>query len=94
MTRAGRVVWSFGAASGTNRLDRPSLAIRLPNGYVAVNDDWRHRVIVIDQHTSRIVWQYGHTDVASSAPGYLDKPDGLDFLPASTMSHPLERSQR
>ena len=83
MTRAGRIVWSFGATSGTNRLDRPSLAIRLPNGLVAVNDDWRHRVVLVDPRTSRIVWQYGHTDVASAAPGYLDKPDGMDFLPAS-----------
>jgi hypothetical protein len=83
MTRSGRVVWSYGAASGVNRLDRPSLAIRLPNGLVAINDDWRHRVIIIDPRRGRIVWQYGHTDVASSAPGYLDKPDGMDFLPAS-----------
>ena len=83
LTRAGRVVWSFGSSSGVDRLDRPSLAIRLPNGLVAVNDDWRHRVILVDPHTNRIVWQYGHTDVASAAPGYLDKPDGMDFLPAS-----------
>jgi len=87
MTRAGRVVWSFGATSGTNRLDRPSLAIRLPNGLVAVNDDWRHRVVLVNPRTNRIVWQYGHTDVASAAPGYLDKPDGLDFLPASAAMH-------
>ena len=87
MTRAGRIVWSFGAASGKNRLDRPSLAIRLPNGLVAVNDDWRHRVILVDPRTSRIVWQYGHTDVTSAAPGYLDKPDGMDFLPASAVVH-------
>ena len=87
MTRAGRIVWSFGATSGTNRLDRPSLAVRLPNGLVAVNDDWRHRVILVDPRTSRIVWQYGHTDVASTATGYLDKPDGMDFLPASAAVH-------
>jgi outer membrane protein assembly factor BamB len=87
MTRAGRIVWSFGAASGKNCLDRPSLAIRLPNGLVAVNDDWRHRVILVNPRTSRIVWQYGHTDIPSAAPGYLDKPDGMDFLPASTALH-------
>ena len=87
MTRAGRIVWSFGAATGKKRLDRPSLAISLPNGLVAVNDDWRHRVILVDPQTSRIVWQYGHTDIPSVAPGYLDKPDGMDFLPASTVTH-------
>jgi hypothetical protein len=87
MTKAGRVVWSFGASSGVDRLDRPSLAIRLPNGLVAINDDWRHRVILVDPKTSRIVWQYGHTDVASSSVGYLSKPDGVDFLPASPRLH-------
>lgn len=87
MTTAGRIVWSFGSASGTNRLDRPSLAIRLPNGLVAINDDWRHRVILIDPKQGRIVWQYGHTDIASSAAGYLSKPDGMDFLPATAQFH-------
>jgi len=87
LTRNGRVVWSFGAASGENRLDRPSLAIRLPNGLIAINDDWRHRVVLVDPHRHRIVWQYGHTDVASSARGYLSKPDGMDFLPATVARH-------
>jgi outer membrane protein assembly factor BamB len=87
MTASGRVVWSFGSSSGVDRLDRPSLAIRLPNGLVAINDDWRHRVILVDPKTSRIVWQYGHTDVASSSVGYLSKPDGMDFLPASPGRH-------
>jgi hypothetical protein len=49
---------------------------------IAVTDDWHHRVIVIDPRTKRIVWQYGHDGVASSATGYLSKPDGLDLLPA------------
>jgi hypothetical protein len=91
MTRSGRVVWSFGSSSGRDRLDRPSLAIRLPNGLVAINDDWRHRVIVVDPRTNHIVWQYGHADVASRARGYLDKPDGMDFLPASAMSSGVRR---
>jgi outer membrane protein assembly factor BamB len=87
MTRSGRVVWSFGSASGGNALDRPSLALRLPNGLIAINDDWRHRVILVDPRRHRIVWQYGHTAVASAAGGYLDKPDGMDFLPASAARH-------
>jgi hypothetical protein len=83
LARTGEVVWSFGSVSGPDRLDRPSLAIQLPNGLIAVNDDWRHRVILIDPRTKHIVWQYGHTDVAGSSAGYLDKPDGMDFLPAA-----------
>jgi outer membrane protein assembly factor BamB len=79
--RQGRVRWSFGAASGPNRLAKPSLAVRWPNGLIAANDDYNHRVIVIDPRTKRIVWQYGRTGVPGSARGLLDKPDGLDLLP-------------
>jgi hypothetical protein len=82
-TPAGRVVWSFGSASGPDRLNKPSLAVRLPNGLIASNDDWNHRVIVIDPKTKRIVWQYGHTGVPGSALGFLNKPDGLDLLPSA-----------
>lgn len=82
ITPAGRIVWTYGPASGSGALDRPSLAVRWPNGMIAVTDDWHHRVVVIDPKTKRIVWQYGHDGVASSADGYLSKPDGLDLLPA------------
>jgi outer membrane protein assembly factor BamB len=85
MTRSGTVTWSFGDNSGPNLLDKPSLAIRLPNGLIAANDDYNERVILIDPRTRRIVWQYGHTGVASTAPGYLSKPDGIDFLPAKVV---------
>ena len=67
VTRSGRVVWSFGSTSGPDRLDRPSLAVRLPNGFIAATDDWNHRVIVVDPRTKAIVWQYGRTGVAGSA---------------------------
>jgi hypothetical protein len=49
---------------------------------IAANDDYNDRVIVIDPRTKRIVWQYGHTGIASAAAGYLSKPDGIDLLPA------------
>jgi hypothetical protein len=82
ITRQGRIVWTYGPQSGWGALDRPSLAVRWPNGMIAVTDDWHHRVVVIDPRTKRIVWQYGHLGVASAAAGYLSKPDGLDLLPA------------
>ena len=81
LTRSGHVVWSFGDASGVNSLDRPSLAIRLPNGLIAINDDWRHRVIIVDPKTNRIVWQYGHTGVPVGG-GRLPRQAGRDGLPA------------
>ena len=81
MTRHGKVLWRYGPAAGTGALDHPSLAIMLPNGLIAVNDDYNHRVILIDRSRGRIVWQYGHTNVPGAAPGYLNTPDGIDFLP-------------
>ena len=63
-------------------MDHPSLAMALPNGNIAVNDDFRQRVLVIDPRTNTIVWKYGHTDAAGTAPGYLNTPDGMDFIPA------------
>ena len=82
LSRTGAIRWTYSPASGPGSLDRPSLAVRWPNGMIAVTDDWHHRIVVIDPKTKRIVWQYGHFGVASSAPGYLSKPDGLDLLPA------------
>jgi hypothetical protein len=51
----------------------------LPNGNVVLNDDRRHRVIVIDRKTKEIVWQYGVTDHPGHAHGFLNYPDGLDI---------------
>jgi hypothetical protein len=86
--RSGHTLWRYGPRAGYGRLDHPSLAMALPNGDVAVNDDFRHRVIVIDPRTSRIVWQYGHTDVPGARPGYLRIPDGMDFVPAGPDGRP------
>jgi outer membrane protein assembly factor BamB len=88
LTTSGTVTWSFGSTSGPNLLDKPSLAVRLPNGLIGANDDYGDRVILIDPRTRQIVWQYGHTGVASAAPGYLSKPDGIDFLPAKVVAAP------
>jgi hypothetical protein len=84
----GRVLWRYGPAQGYGRMDHPSLAMPLPNGNVAVNDDYRHRVIVIDPRTNTIVWQYGHTDQPGTAPGFLNTPDGMDFVPIGPRGGP------
>ena len=47
-----------------------------------MTDDWHHRIVVIDPRAHRIVWSYGHDGSPGTAPGYLNKPDGLDLLPA------------
>jgi hypothetical protein len=65
-------------------LDHPSLAIPLPDGTIALNDDYHHRVVVIDPRTNKIVWQYGHTGHPGRASGYLLGPDGIDLVPLGT----------
>jgi hypothetical protein len=81
VSRHGKVLWRYGPSQGRGRLDHPSLAMALPNGDVVVNDDYRDRVLEIDPRTTRIIWQYGHTDQPGTAPGYLNIPHGMDFVP-------------
>jgi hypothetical protein len=75
----GHLLWRFGG------LNHPSLALPLPNGDILVNDDYNDRVIVIDPVTNKIVWQYGHTGIPGTAPGYLNDPDGVDLTPPNSM---------
>lgn len=88
--REGRILWKYDVVSGEGRLDRPSLAERLPSGMIMVNDDYNDRVVVIDPTTDSIVWQYGITGVKGTAPGLLSIPDGFDNLLAdgTTPTHP------
>ncbi len=89
-TRAGQITWSYDVKAGDGMLKRPSLAERLPNGLIMVNDDYRNRVVVIDPTYDTIVWQYGLTDKAGTATGLLNTPDGFDILLANgtTPTHP------
>ena len=77
--RTGKVLWTYRPISGPGVLDHPSLAAPLPNGLIAINDDYNHRVVLVDPKTDRIVWQYG-TGVAGAGVGQLSYPDGVDLL--------------
>jgi outer membrane protein assembly factor BamB len=81
-TRAGKILWSYHPESGEGALNHPSLAERLPSGDIAVNDDYRHRVVIIDPKTKKIVWQYGITGHPGTGPDHLHTPDGFDLLEA------------
>ena len=89
-TREGQVGWRYDAPAGDPALKKPSLAERLPNGLIMVNDDYRDRMVAIDPTTLQIVWQYGLTDVSGTAPGLISIPDGFDDLLANgtTPTHP------
>jgi hypothetical protein len=77
--RSGKVLWTYRPISGPGVLDHPSLAAPLPNGLIAINDDYNHRVVLVDPKTGRIVWQYG-TGTAGWGVGHLSFPDGIDLL--------------
>jgi DNA-binding beta-propeller fold protein YncE len=78
--QSGNLLWRYQPA-GTAAMDHPSLALPLPGGDVICNDDFNHRVIVVDPRTNRIIWQYGHTGIAGRSPGFLNDPDGVDLMP-------------
>jgi len=89
--REGRILWAYHPASGHGMLDHPSLAERLPGGDIAVNDDYRHRVVIVDPRSRRIVWQYGRTDRPGRGHDHLRIPDGFDLLGpgGTTPTHPF-----
>lgn len=84
ITPTGKIVWDYYQTSGNGELNHPSLAIVLPNGNIALNDDYNDRVVIINPKTKRIVWQYGHDGKEGTAHGYLNEPDGIDFVPNTT----------
>jgi DNA-binding beta-propeller fold protein YncE len=92
-TATGRLLWRY-EPTGADALDQPSLALPLPNGDVLANDDKNDRVIVIDPHTNKIVWQYGHTHQPSSQSGYLANPDGVDLAPPYSLTMRFAHSLR
>jgi hypothetical protein len=44
--------------------------------------------VIIDPRTKRIVWQYGHLGAPGTAHGYLNTPDGFDFVPVTPAGKP------
>jgi hypothetical protein len=92
-TLTGHLRWRY-APKGELALNQPSLALPLPNGDILANDDKNDRVIVIDPHTNRIVWQYGHTGVPGSGEGFLSNPDGVDLAPPFSLAARFRASMR
>jgi len=89
LDRHGHVLWRYGPASGWGELNHPSLAIMLPNGDIAVNDDYNDRVVIVDPRKRRIVWQYGHLGRPGTGRNELNTPDGMDYVPLGLHEKPL-----
>jgi outer membrane protein assembly factor BamB len=82
--RSGLLLWRY-RPTGAGALRKPSLAMPLENGDVLCNDDFNHRVIVVDPRTNRVVWQYGVTGMPGRGPGMLRIPDGVDLVPPNSL---------
>jgi hypothetical protein len=89
VNRRGEVLWRYRPTAGWGVLNHPSLAVMLPNGNVAINDDFNHRVVIVDPHTRHIVWFYGHRGVPGRGANELHTPDGMDFIPLGPHEKPL-----
>jgi outer membrane protein assembly factor BamB len=81
----GKVIWRY-APTGAQALNKPSLALGLPNGDFMVSDKVNNRLIVVDPRTNAVVWQYGHTGVAGNTPGFLNNPTGMDLFPPNSIA--------
>ena len=89
LDRHGGVLWRYGPSAGWGALDHPSLAIMLPNGNIAINDDFNDRVVIVDRRQRRIVWQYGHLGRPGRGGDFLRTPDGMDYIPLGVHEKPL-----
>jgi hypothetical protein len=69
------LVWQYGKAGiqtyrgGT--LDEPDKSFKINDHEVLINDGNDREVIVVDQKTNQVVWQYGEYHKMGSAPGLL-----------------------
>lgn len=69
------LVWQYGVRSiqghGKGYLHQPDEAFKLNDHEILINDGNNRRVIIVDQRTNDIVWQYGKTLTMGRGPGLL-----------------------
>ncbi|TSC73149.1 MAG: hypothetical protein G01um101438_172 [Parcubacteria group bacterium Gr01-1014_38] len=83
------LVWQYGVRGvqghGKGYLHQPDKAFKLNDHEVLINDGNNRRVIVVDQRTNDVVWQYGKTLTMGTGPG---------LLRGNTHAIPLENGQQ
>ena len=93
---SGNLLWRYHSLPGDPQLNHPSLAFALPNGDFLMNDDYNHRVVVIDP---RPTGSSGNTGTRARRERRRDSStnrDGVDLVPpysfdiirAKTMGQP------
>lgn len=69
------LIWQYGVKGIQGHvkgfLHQPDRAYKINNHEVVINDGNNRRVIIVDQRTNDIVWQYGETLKMGSRPGML-----------------------
>lgn len=70
-----QLLWQYGVkdkqGAGPGLLHQPDKSYKINDHEVLINDGNNRRVIIIDQNTSQIVWQYGETLKMGTKPGLL-----------------------
>jgi len=77
------------AGSNQTTIAAATIVTMLPNGDIAINDDYHDRVVIVDPRRNAIVWQYGHIGRPGTGFDSLKTPDGMDFVPLSRGGTPL-----
>ena len=86
----GHLRWNY-TPTGVNQLNHPSSAQLLSNGDVLICDDHNDRILIVQPTgptSGKIVWQYGQTGVAGTAPGQLADASGV--IPVTPALNPEE----
>ena len=71
----GKIIWTYGHTgqygSKPGYLYIPEDSYGMPGQRVMITDPGNERAIMVSETTGQILWQYGHTGVESTQPGYL-----------------------
>lgn len=69
------LLWQYGVKDkqgyAWHLTHQPDKSFKINDHEVVINDGNNRRVIIVDQPTNEIVWQYGHTLEMGTASGYL-----------------------
>lgn len=90
------LLWQYGIKDkqgyAGHLIHQPDKSFKINDHEVVINDGNNRRVIIVDQKTDEIIWQYGHTLQMGTAPGYLKgntsvypAPDGSGFYITDTL---------
>jgi len=69
------LIWQYGVRSkqgySNGLIHQPDKSFKINDHEVVINDGNNRRVIIVDQRTNDIVWQYGENMKMGSEPGFL-----------------------